>query len=287
MHHHHDHKGNKRGLIIALLITSGIIVLQFIGVLITNSMALLADSAHMLNDALSLVISLIAMIIATKMASVKMTYGYHRFEILAALFNGMLLFVMAGLILIEAYERVLHPASVNSLTMVVVAFIGFVANLLSAWQMKSHGDVHNNVNLRSAYLHILGDALSSIGVIIGGILMTITQWYMVDPVISGFVALMILRSGWIVVKPAIHILMEGTPSTLNPKEVQQSIESITGVIDVHDLHIWTITSGMDVFTCHLLVQDDLGSQQILQETLSKLEKEFNITHATIQVETKG
>lgn len=288
-HHHHHHfdevrEGNKKGLLIALIITTGIMLLEFFGGLITNSLALLSDSGHMLSDASSLALSLGAFWFATRPASPKKTYGFYRFEILAALFNAVTLFVIAGFIVYEAFQRFFEPPTVASGTMMIIAGIGLLANILSAWSLISKGDVKNNVNLRSAYLHVLGDALGSVGAIIAGFLMLMFEWYIADPIISVVVAILILKSAWGVLTHSIHILMEGTPITIDQKEVKATLEEIEGVIDVHDLHIWTITSGIDSLTCHILIKDDHDSQEILQQSIDKIRDKFKIEHTTIQIE---
>ena len=285
--HHHDHgrEGNKKGLTIALLITAGIMLLEFFGGLITNSLALLSDSGHMLNDASSLALSLVAIWFATKPASPNKTYGFYRFEILAALFNGVTLFIIAGFIVWEAIQRFYNPPTVASGSMMLIASIGLFANLLSAWALMRKGDVKNNVNLRSAYLHVIGDALGSVGAIVAGLVMWIFGWYVADPIISVLVALLILKGAWGVVKHTVHILMEGTPITIDLNEVKKVLESIDGVINVHDLHIWTITSGLDSLSCHILIEDHQDSQKVLQEAIHFIEEHFKIQHTTIQIET--
>ncbi|QAV26567.1 cation transporter [Neobacillus thermocopriae] len=285
--HHHDHsrEGNKKGLTIALLITTGIMLLEFFGGLITNSLALLSDSGHMLNDASSLALSLVAIWFATKPASPNKTYGFYRFEILAALFNGVTLFIIAGFIVWEAIQRFYNPPTVASGSMMLIASIGLFANLLSAWVLMRKGDVKNNVNLRSAYLHVIGDALGSVGAIVAGLIMWLFGWYVADPIISVLVALLILKGAWGVVKHTVHILMEGTPITIDLNEVKKVLESIDGVINVHDLHIWTITSGLDSLSCHILIEDHQDSQKVLQEAIHFIEEHFKIQHTTIQIET--
>jgi cobalt-zinc-cadmium efflux system protein len=283
-HHHGTREGNRKGLTIALLITSGIMILEFFGGIITNSLALLADSGHMLSDTSSLALSLFALWFATRPPSPNKTYGFYRFEILAALFNGLTLFVIAGFIVWEAYERFFEPPTVASGTMMIIASIGLFANLLSAWTLMKKGDVEENINLRSAYLHIIGDALGSVGAIIAGLLMMLFSWYIADPIISVVVALLILKSAWGVIKTTLHILMEGTPIMIDRNEVKQALEEIEGVLDVHDLHIWTITSGLDSLSCHLLIKDEKEGQDILQQAVHKIEDKFKIKHTTIQVE---
>ncbi|WP_088833573.1 cation diffusion facilitator family transporter [Paenibacillus tyrfis] len=285
-HHHHDHarEGNKKGLIIALSITAGILLLEFFGGLATNSLALLSDSGHMLSDASSLLLSLIALSFAARPASPAKTYGFYRFEILAALFNGITLFLIAGFIIWEAYGRFFNPPEVASGSMMLIASVGLLANLISAWALMRKGDVKNNVNLRSAYLHVLGDALGSVGAIIAGLVMLAFGWYVADPIISVLVALLILKGAWGVISHTVHVLMEGTPAGVNQEEVKRELESIDGVVDVHDLHIWTITSGLDSFSCHIQIEDDRDSQEVLQQAIRLMAERFNIHHATIQVE---
>mgnify|MGYP005830428125 CR=1 FL=1 len=292
-HHDHDHhghsheyarEGNKKGLLIALIITTGIMLLEFFGGLITNSLALLSDSGHMLSDASSLALSLAAMWFAGRASSSEKTYGYYRFEILAALFNGITLFLIAGFIVHEAYERMFDPPTVSSGTMLLIAFIGLLANLLSAWALIKKGDVKDNVNLRSAYLHVLGDALGSVGAILAGAIMLIFDWYWADPIISVLVALLILKSAWGIISHTVHILMEGTPSGIEVQRVRNELENIPGVKNVHDLHIWTITSGMNLLSCHILIKDEEDDQVILQKAIHLIEEKFHIHHTTIQVE---
>lgn len=259
-------------------------VLEFVGGLWTNSLALLSDSGHMLSDAGSLLLSLIALWFAAKPSSASKSFGFHRIEILAALLNAVTLFLVAGFIIWEAFERFLQPPPVASGSMMLIACIGLLANLLSAWSLMRKGDVHGNLNLRSAYLHILGDALGSVGAIVAGAVMMIFGWYAADPIISVIVALLILRGAWAVLKSTLHILMEGTPAEVSFEEVKQVLEGIDGVINVHDLHIWTITSGLDALSCHLLIADDQDSQTILQQAIHRIEERFHISHSTIQIE---
>jgi cobalt-zinc-cadmium efflux system protein len=284
-HFHSDRKGNKTALIIALSLTSFVMVLELVGGIFSNSLALLSDAGHMSSDALSLFLSLVAIWFSAKQASSRKTYGFYRFEILAALFNGITLFLVSSFIIIEAYKRFLHPESVDSQLMMGIAVIGLLANLLSAYFLIKKGDTKNNLNLRSAYLHVLSDAAGSIGVIIAAILIILFDWTAADPIISILVSLLILKGAWAVVKQSIHILMEGTPVLIDQKEVEKSLIEIDGVKKVCDLHIWTITSGLDTLTCHLQIEEHIDSQVVLQEAIDIIEKVFKIEHITIQIET--
>ncbi|MFD2673687.1 cation diffusion facilitator family transporter [Marinicrinis sediminis] len=300
-HHHHHGPGhglhghghshgighnNMRGLAIALIVTTSIMVLEAIGGIITHSLALLSDSGHMLSDAASLALSLTAIWIAKRPTTMGKTYGYHRFEVLAALVNSMTLFFIAGFILWEAFERIQDPPEVAGGVMMLIACIGLAANLLSAWVLMKQGDTKDNLNVRSAYLHVLGDALGSVGAIAAGAVMLLFGWFWADPVISVLVALLILRGAWGVLAGTIHILMEGTPPSIQPEEVKSSLLSLPGVSDVHDLHIWTITSGKHVIACHVVIEDTMQWQSVLACSLQLLENKYHLHHATIQVESK-
>lgn len=285
--HHHHGPNNKAGLLIALIVTSTIMVLEFVGGLLTKSLALLSDSGHMLSDAGALTLSLIAMWFAAKKPSKSKTYGFHRFEILAALLNGVTLFVIAAFIVAEAIERFAAPPEVASGSMILIATIGLLANLTSAYFLMRKGDVEGNVNVRSAYLHVIGDALGSVGAIVAGILMLAFQWYIADPIISVVVALLILKSAWGIIKTTVHILMEGAPAAIKPEAITSMLMQIEGVKSAHDLHIWTITSDQHSLTIHLVVEDTADSQLILQQALRQLEQQFNLKHATIQIEKSG
>ncbi|MDX1807820.1 MAG: cation diffusion facilitator family transporter [Paenisporosarcina sp.] len=293
MGHQHDHghshfddkrDGNRKGLIVALIITTSIMLLEFFGGLITNSLALLSDSGHMLSDTSSLLLSLIAIWFASRKPSATKTYGYYRFEILAALFNGLTLFVISGFIIFEAIQRFNEPPTVASGMMMVIAAIGLLANAISAWTLLKTADVKDNINLKSAYLHIIGDALGSVGALIAGLLMFVFDWYIADPIISVLVALLILKSAWGILKQSIHILLEGSPPMMDIVEIERALEQIEGVKTVHDLHIWTITSGLDSFSCHILIEEDRDEQLILQQAINVMKGTYKIEHTTIQIE---
>lgn len=294
-HDHHDHghshdhthgmrrEGNKRSLTIALVITFGIMIAEAVGGWLTNSLALLSDSGHMLSDVGSLALSLIAVWLAAKPASPRKSYGYYRFEILAALFNGLALFAIAVVIIWEAYSRFMEPPVVDSGPMMVIAFIGLVANLVSAWVLLRQGDVKNNINLRSAYLHMISDALGAVGAILAGFFMYQFGWYIADPIISVVVSLMILKGAWSVVRQSVHILMEGTPGKADIAKIAAALAAIEGVVNVHDVHVWTVTSGYEVFSCHMLVRKGINSSRVLAQAVPLMEKQFGIRHTTIQV----
>lgn len=289
--HGHDHghgiggkrEGNAVALRWAFGITTVILVAEAVGGWLTNSLALLSDAGHMLSDAASLGLSLLAIHFAKKPASVSKSYGYRRLEILAALANGVALFVIAVAISWEASHRLFDPPPVASLPMMGIAGIGLAANLASAWVLLHQGDVKDNLNLRSAYLHVLGDALGSVGALLAGALMYFYGWYVADPIVSVAVALLILRGAWGVVSQSLHILMEGTPTGSNIEAMVASLETIPGVCNVHDVHVWTVTSGYDVFSCHLVVSKGTNITKVVAAGAELLERQFGIRHTTIQV----
>ncbi len=284
MEHHDKRRNNPKGLIIALVVTAVIMLLEFFGGLLTNSLALLSDSGHMLSDVSSLFLSLLALWASRRPSSDTKHFGYYRFEVLAALFNGVTLLIIAASILYEAYLRVVSPQPVQSDIMMVIAFIGLVANLVSAWALLRESDVRGNLNARSAYLHVIGDAVSSFGVIVAGFLIMNFSLYLADPVVSGLVALVISKGAVNVIRESVHILMEGRPRSVDTGEVKSSLYNIRGVIDVHDLRLWTITSGVDSFCCHLVIGPDASAQAVLTSATELIKAKFGFSYISIQVE---
>lgn len=282
-HHHHGKGASKRALLASFLIIALFLIVEGIGGILSNSLALLSDAGHMLSDASALLLSFIALHFASLPPSAKKTFGMHRFEILAALINGLTLVLISLFILWEAYQRLLNPPEVASGTMTVIAVIGLFANIAAAFVLM-RGDYQENMNVRSAYLHVLGDTLGSIGAIVGGILMWAFDWYIADPLISVIVAILILLSAWRLTKESVHILLEGAPSRLDTTLIAEKLKHLGGVTAVHDLHVWTVTSGFESLTCHLIVEDDLPSYPVLTKALHLLQHDFGITHATIQIE---
>lgn len=285
-HQHHGKGANKKALLISLIIITTFLIVEVIGGFLTNSLALLSDAGHMLSDSSALLLSLIAMIFTAKKPSAQKTYGFYRFEILAALINGVTLVLISLYIFWEAYQRLVDPPEVASLSMMGIAFLGLLANIAAAFVLM-RGDYKNNLNLRSAFLHVLGDMLGSVGAIAAGFVMWKFAWYIADPIISIIVGILVLVSAWRVTKDSINILMEGTPSNIDVEQVAKALSGISGVKSVHDLHIWTVTSGFDALTCHVHVEDDIPSYPVLLEALKVLDKNFGITHATVQIENSS
>ncbi|MGM0714967.1 cation diffusion facilitator family transporter [Brevibacillus parabrevis] len=285
-HHHHGKGASKKALFASFLIITVFLIVETIGGFLTNSLALLSDAGHMLSDALALLLSLVALHFAARPPSAQKTFGMKRFEILAALTNGVTLVLISLFIFWEGFQRLLQPPEVASGKMIIIASVGLLANIAAAFVLM-RGDYKDNVNVRSAYLHVLGDMLGSVGAILGGVLMLAFGWYIADPIISIVVAFLIMLSAWRVTKESVNILLEGAPSRIDTTKVEARLGQLDGVVKVHDLHVWTVTSGFDSLTCHLIVEDDLPSYPILAAALALLQKEFGITHATIQIENSS
>jgi cobalt-zinc-cadmium efflux system protein len=290
----HDHNHNhfrishtydiEKRLTWALIITVIIFVMEIIGGIISNSLALKADAGHLFGDVLALGLSLFATKISRLPPTSKRTYGYHRTEVLAAIINGATLFFLAGYIFYEAYHRLLNPEPVRSILMLVIAIIGLAANLIV--MKRLHDAAGENLNVRAAFLHVLGDMLGSVGVVAGGLIMIFTGNYLADPIISFFVGAIILWGAFGVLREGADILLEGVPRSINYDELKESIEKIDGIMAIHDLHIWTISSANLALSAHVNVSNQSmhDSQRILQATGELLRKRYNIHHATLQLE---
>ncbi len=278
---------NRRALWIAIGITAAIMVVEFAGGILSNSLALMSDAGHMLTDIMSLVLSLIALQLTTRGPSSTKTYGLYRMEILAALVNGTTLILISLYIFYEAYKRFTAAEVIDVRTMLIVASIGLVANLFAALAMMRGS--RENLNIRGAYLHILGDALSSVGVIIGGTIIYFTRWSVVDPIISVAISVVILRGAFVLVKDALNVLLEAVPRDIDLESVQKALKAIPGVKDLHHLHLWTITSGAHALSAHVLIDDILMSRtgQILEDINHLLLERYRIGHTTVQFECEN
>ncbi|MFD3262240.1 cation diffusion facilitator family transporter [Paenibacillus lentus] len=285
--HDHTHGANKKTLMISFIIITAYMIIEAFGGFITNSLALLSDAGHMLSDSISLGIALVAFTLGEKAANYSKTYGYKRFEILAAVLNGATLILIALYIFYEAFERFQNPPEVASTGMLIIASIGLLVNILVAWIMMRSGDVEENLNMRGAYLHVISDMLGSIGAIIAALLMMFFGWGWADPLASVIVAALVLRSGYYVMKSGLHVLMEGAPQNVDVDAVIKKIKNTKGIQSVHDLHVWSITSGLNVLSCHAVVNDQMSiaeSERLLRQIEHDLEH-LNIHHMSIQLET--
>lgn len=288
--HQHDHHGhghsqqtNKKVLMISFFMIFGFMIVEVVGGLLTNSLALLSDAGHMLSDAAALGLSLLALTFGAKKANQQKTFGYRRFEILAAFINGITLLAIAVYIFWEAYGRFFQPPGVASTGMLIVASIGLLVNVFVAWLLM-RGDTKENLNLRSAFLHVLGDLLGSVGAITAALLIMAFGWNIADPIASVVVAVLVLISGWRVTRDSFHILMEGKPAHIDMELAKKELLTIPGVKNVHDLHVWAITSDFPSFTCHLVVTSGTDQHDVLQKASDLVRKQFGIAHSTIQIE---
>jgi cobalt-zinc-cadmium efflux system protein len=277
--------GDSRRIAWALALTAGYFFAEVIGGLLTNSLALLSDAGHMFSDIAALGLTLCAFQIARRPATSKRTYGYQRLEILAALINGLILWLVVGIIFTEAYRRLMEPPEVRPVGMLVIAAGGLVVNIVSGRILYACD--HGSLNIRGAMLHVLGDALGSVGAMLAAVIMLLTGWYFADAVISVAIAVLILYTSWELVRESVDILMQSVPRGIDAEEVQRAMEQVTGVIKVHDLHVWSVTSGVFTLTAHAVVCPDDSAQAILDEIEAELKSRFDIKHTTIQLETES
>lgn len=282
MTHDYDHHHHHRPLTFALALTGGYCIVEFIGGWLTNSLALFSDAGHMLSDVTAMGLSLFAAYIATLPVNSQKTFGYYRAEILAAFFNGLALWLIAGVIFREAYYRFFTPAEVHGHGMVLIASIGLVVNLISVWLL--HGHRHTNLNLRGVFLHVLGDALGSVGAIVAGVLIMWTGWHWVDPVTSILIGLLILISSFDLVRESVDVLMQATPRHIDLEDVQRTLEAVEGVKRIHDLHVWTLTSNLFTLTAHAVVNGNHDQHALLDSLEKTIHDRFGIDHITIQLE---
>jgi cobalt-zinc-cadmium efflux system protein len=286
MHEHLHPQSGKRNLGIALGITIVFFIIELIGGILTNSLALTADAWHMLNDASALAFALIAAWLAERPIDVKKTYGYQRTEILAAFLNGIFLWIVAIFIFYEAIQRFQYPTKVDRLEMLLIAISGLIANGLCAIVLsKSKSE---SLNIKGAFLHVLSDTLGSVGAISAGLIMISTAWYQADPLISMLIGLLIFYSSSKLIRESINVLLEGVPYGIDVKAVEQRITELKGVKGVHDLHVWCITpTKMCIMSAHVVVEKGTDQKKLLSDLISMLKEEFGIDHTTIQLEDEG
>ncbi|HEV7373890.1 MAG TPA: cation diffusion facilitator family transporter [Pyrinomonadaceae bacterium] len=284
--HSHSHgraARSRRSLSIVLGLTAVYMLAEAVGGWMTGSLALLADAGHMLTDVAALALALIAVWFGSRPATSSKTFGYYRLEILAALINGVALVLISFLIFYEAYKRWAHPPQVKSGLMILIATGGLIINLICAWLL--HGDHKDDLNMRGARLHIIGDALGSVGAIAAGALMWLYGWYAADPLFSSLIGLLIVWSSWHLIRESTNVLLEGTPAHINLAAVEDAILHTDGVTNVHDLHIWTITSGREALSAHVIHVETISQAELLKELRAKLQDRFGVDHLTIQMET--
>lgn len=287
--HNHAHgTNNKKVLLFSFIIITLYMIVEAFGGFITNSLALISDAGHMLSDSIALGIALLAFTYGAKAVNTGKTYGYRRFEILAATLNGITLIAIALYIFYEAIGRFISPPEVATMGMLIISTIGLLVNILVAWIMMRGSDTEGNLNMRGAYLHVISDMLGSIGAIAAALLMMFFGWGWADPLASVIVAILVLRSGFYVTKSSLHILMEGTPTNVNVNDLVQTIQQVDGVKGVHDVHVWSITSNLNALTAHIVVDGtmDVYASELLVQKIEHLLEHKEIKHVTLQVESE-
>jgi cobalt-zinc-cadmium efflux system protein len=277
-------KDHAKKLKVVLVITILFLIVEVIAAIFTNSLALIANAIHMFTDVAGIGLALFAINFSSKRsATPKKTYGFYRMEILAALINSTIILILSFYIIYESYWRLFEPKEIEGLYVLVIAFIGLLVNLVGIKILHKHAK--ENINVEGAYLEVLKDMYGSCAVIVTALILIFTSLYIIDPIISIGLSLFILPRAWSLMKRVVNILMEGVPSNISYEEVKKSILEVKGVIGVFDLHLWTITSGFDAMTAHVVISDISKSQSILKEITSILENKYKITHNTIQIET--
>ncbi len=286
-HIHSANEGNMRRVMIALVLTGTFMIVEVIGGIISGSLALLADAGHMLTDTMALALAAVAFHVSKRPPDGKLTYGYQRFQILAAFVNGLSLLAMVGWILFEAVNRVITPRDILGETMLVVATAGLVVNLVSF--IVLHTGDQENLNIRGAALHVAGDLLGSVAAIVAAVVIIYTGWTLIDPILSVAVAGLILRSAWSLVKRSAHVLLEGAPEWLDRAAMQETIvASVPGVLGIHHVHIWGLTPQQLMLTMHVTLEGPVASQSDLIRNVKRILKhEYGIGHSTIEIEIDG
>jgi len=284
-HHHHHSSASIQKLWWVILLVAGYCILEVVGGFWTGSLALLADAGHMVSDLTSLLVSLGAAWLVTRKAGRQQTFGFHRAEILAALFNGAFLIVVAVGIVYEAWERFSAPQPILGGAMLLIALGGLLVNLISLSIL--HGARDHNLNLRGAWLHVVGDTLGSVAVIVAALLVWGWGWNWADPLASVLACLLILFSAWNLMADAVRVLMEQAPRHLDVCQVRTAIQNAPGVVDVHCLHLWTIASQITALSAHIVIDDRMRSEDVLKHLQSLLRREYSIHHVTLQIEASS
>jgi len=283
----HARSSTQRYMVVVLAITTGIMTAEIIGGLLANSLALLSDAGHMLTDILALSLSLMAMRFAQKPPTLTKTFGFYRLEILAAFFNGMLLLAISLYIFYEAYHRLMDPREIKGFFMLLVAAIGLAANGAGIAILRK--SALRSLNVRAALFHLVGDTISSAGVIVGGVVIIYTGWYLVDPLIGILIGGLILRGAYGLVRESIEVLLEATPKDIDAEKMIGDLQKIEGVNEVHHVHLWTITSGIYAMSAHVVIDDRLisKSREVLGEIERLLQEKYSMEHITIQFESES
>jgi cobalt-zinc-cadmium efflux system protein len=289
MSHHHDHPETSWGrrLIATMIMNLIIPAVQIYGGILSGSMALISDALHNLMDFLSVLISYAALRLGLRGPTLEQTFGYKRLEVLGALLNVALLFGASFYILVESWGRLQDPQPIKAIIVIWVALIGFAANLISTIMLRAGAKV--NLNMRGAFLHMLTDALTSLGVALLGVIWLYRPWYWLDPVVSTLIIVLILYSGWDILKEALDILMNATPPGIDLQEIKREVEALEGIEDIHHLHVWSISSGQVALAAHLIVQDQMLCKvdELAARVRDLLSDRFRIQHPILQFETRA
>ncbi|AQX06190.1 cation diffusion facilitator family transporter [Elizabethkingia meningoseptica] len=276
---------HKKNLLIVLSFSATYLIAEVVGGILTNSLALLADAAHMLTDVVGLLLAFIAIKIGERKANADKTFGYYRTEILAAVINAVVLLGISVYVLYEAYQRFQNPPEVQSKSMLIVAGIGLLVNIAGMLILRK--DSGASLNMKGAYFEVLSDMLTSVGVMIAGVIMLTTGWYYADPLISAGIGLLIIPRTLRLLMEAIHVLLEGTPKDVDIQELRQSLVQIPGVKDLHDLHVWSLTSGVNAMSAHIISDQSIPHNQLLRILTDQATRNFKISHTTFQIEDEG
>nr|WP_246608831.1 cation diffusion facilitator family transporter [Paenibacillus agaridevorans] len=282
--HEHGKNTNKQALKLSFIIIATYMFIEAIGGFMTNSLALISDAGHMLSDAAALGLSFLAITFGERKANELKTFGYKRFEVLAAFINGITLMLISLYIFWEAYRRFSQPPEVMSSGMLIIAGIGMLVNIVAAFILMK-GNTSENLNVRSAFLHVIGDLMGSVGAVAAALLIMFFGWNLADPIASVVVAVLIIFSAYRVTRESIHILMEGAPPHIQVSEVRSALHSLPHVKEVHDLHIWAISSDTPSLSCHIVVDDSQVNTIVINEAKDVLVNKFRIMHTTIQIDT--
>lgn len=284
MHFHLSRGSQIKNLKFILILSISFIFVEVIGGLLLNSLVLIADAGHMFVDIWGLFLAWFAIKFSQKPATPQKTYGFYRIEILAALLNGIIVTLVVSYIIYEGYLDLISSGKIlDPIPIILIGIVGLVINLIGISLLRP--DAKTNLNIEGAYLEVIKDAIGSLAIIITGTVLYFTDFYLIDPLISIFLVLFIIPRIWLLLKKSVHILMEGVPPNISYEEVKKSILEIKGVTGIFDLHIWTISSNQDALTAHVVISDRTKSELVLREIMSILEKKFNISHSTIQIET--
>jgi cobalt-zinc-cadmium efflux system protein len=286
--HAHDHAAgqtNGKMLAIALALTTTFLVAEVVAGIRFNSLALLSDAAHMFTDAAALAVALVAIKIGARSADDRRTFGYRRFEIIAAAFNAVLLFGVAIYVLIEGVKRILTPEPVQSTGMLIVAILGLAINLLAMRLLKAGKD--KSLNVKGAYLEVWADMLGSLGVIVGAVVIKLTGWRFVDPIVAIAIGLWVLPRTWLLLKNATQILLEGAPSGADLAKIRATMEATPGVASIHDLHVWVSGADLPSCTAHLVLEPGADFEVVRQAVAQRLQEDFDLHHLTLQTERTG